>query len=462
VPANTAQEGPARIVSYSGGNSARNFTLGQDKFSYVFMNRSSATNANGQPALSTLDTDKRLQATEQHVVVTFDPVNGRRIYVNGKYTGDVDPAVGGGLQDWDDTFAFVLGNEVSGGHLWQGKLRLVAIHNRALTQEQITRNFEAGVGQKFYLLFGIGDLIGVPQSYVLFEVSQFDNYSYLFNRPTFISLDPQAKPASIALQGMRLGINGKEVKVGQAYRNLATVIGGSGYQASGQVLSSLGTVIASEKGAGADEFFLSFEKLGEHTNVVTEAASLTPLAPAVGAPASDIGLRIFDEVNAAMAAVTGVSTSNTNIKSTYTTIKQQLPTVENIEGFLSAHQVAVAQLAIDYCNELVEDASLRGSYFGSGFNFNADVATAFGAGDSSQKNQIVDALVNKMVGSSLSTQPTRDEVKGELIGPAAVNSNNLFDRLTASCPAGCDAVRTRTIVKSMCTAVLGSGSLLLQ
>lgn len=462
VPANTAQEGPARIVSYSGGNSARNFTLGQDKFSYVFMNRSSATSADGQPSLSTLDTDKRLQATEQHAVVTFDPVNGRRIYVNGKYTGDVDPAVGGGLQDWDDTFAFVLGNEVSGGHLWQGKLRLVAIHNRALSQEQITRNFEAGVGQKFYLLFGIGDLIGVPQSYVLFEVSQFDNYSYLFNRPTFISLDPQAKPASIALQGMRLGINGKEVKVGQAYRNLATVIGGSGYQASGQILSSLGTVIASEKGSDADEFFLSFEKLGEHTNVVTEAAPLTPLPPAVGAPASDIGLRIFDEVNAAMAAVTGVSTVNTNIRSTYTTIKQQLPTVENIEGFLSAHQVAVAQLAIDYCNELVEDASLRGSFFGGGFNFNADVATAFGAGDSSQKNQIVDALVNKMVGSSLSTQPTRDEVKGELIGPAAVNSNNLFDRLTASCPTGCDAVRTRTIVKSMCTAVLGSGSLLLQ
>jgi hypothetical protein len=461
VPANTAQEGPARIVSYSGGASARNFTLGQDKFSYVFMNRSSDTSADGQPALSTLADDKRVQASEQHVVLTFDPVNGRRIYVNGKYTGDMDTSGGGGLQDWDDTFAFVLGNEVSGGRLWQGKLRLVAIHNRALSQEQITRNFEAGVGQKFYMLFSIGDLIAVPQSYILFEVSQFDNYSYLFNRPTFISLDPNAAPAAIALQGMRLGINGKEVDVGQAYRNLSTVIGGDSYQASGQLLSTLGTVIASEKGASADEFFLTFEKLGEHAHVVTEPAPLTPLPPATLTPAADIGLRTFDEVNATMAAITGVSTTNSTVKDTFSTIKQQLPTVENINGFLSAHQMAVAQLAIGYCDQLVEDTTLRSSFFG-GFNFNADVATAFGSGDSAQKNQIVDALMSNMIGSGLNNGPTQAEIKAELIGPAATNANNLYDRLTAACPSGCDATRARTIVKAMCASTLGSGAMLLQ
>ncbi len=461
VPANTTQEGPARIVSYSGGASARNFTLGQDEFSYVFQNRSSATSGNGLPALATLDGDKRLQASEQHVVLTFDPVNGRRIYVNGKYTGDMDPASGGGLQDWDDTFAFVLGNEVSGGKLWQGKLRLVAIHNRALNQEQITRNFEAGVGQKFYMLFAIGDLIGVPQSYILFEVSQFDNYSYLFNRPTFINLDSTVQPAAVALQRMRLGINGKEASVGQAYRNLSTVIGGSGYQTSGQPLSTLGTVIASEKGASADEFFLTFEKLGSHNNAVTEPASLTPLAPAVLPAAADIGLRTFDEVNATMSVITGVSTTNTAVKSTYATIKQQLPAVETINGFLSAQQMAVAQLAIAYCDQLVEDATLRGNFFG-GFNFSADVATAFGAGDSTQKNQIIAALMTKALGSSLSNTPTQSELKTELIGPAAANPNNLFDRLTAACPSGCDATRTRTIVKAMCAATLGSGAMLLQ
>jgi hypothetical protein len=278
----------------------------------------------------------------------------------------------------------------------------------------------------------------------------------------FISLDPSVKPGDIPLKGMRLGINGKEAHVGQAYQNLDTTIGGSAYQSNGQLLSSLGTVIASEKGADADEFFLTFETLAGHSNVVIDAAPLTPLPPAIGAPVADIGLRIFDEVNATMAEVTGVSTASANIKTTFDTIKQQLPTVENIQGFLSAHQVAVAQLAIDYCNELVEDPTLRSNFFGGGIDFNADVATAFGSGDSVQKNQIVDALLNNVVGSSLSSQPSQSEIKNELIGPAASNSNNLFDRLTAACPAGCDAVRTRTIVKAMCTAVLGSSAMLLQ
>ena len=62
--------------------------------------------------MSTDDDDERLQASLQHVVMTFDPVNGRRIYVNGEFTGDMDSAGGGTLGEWDNSFAFVLGNEV--------------------------------------------------------------------------------------------------------------------------------------------------------------------------------------------------------------------------------------------------------------------------------------------------------------------------------------------------------------
>ena len=146
-------------------------------------------------------------------------------------------------------FAFVLGNEVSGDRQWQGMLRMVAIHNRVLTPEQIARNFAAGVGEKFFLLFSVAEHTGVPDSYILFEVSQFDNYSYLFNQPTFISLDPTAAPDNIPLAGMRIGINGKEAAVGQAYVNLDTLISSADYTPQGQRLSDLGTVIALEEGA---------------------------------------------------------------------------------------------------------------------------------------------------------------------------------------------------------------------
>jgi len=465
VPSNVTQE-DSRIVSYSAGTAARNFTLGQTLYNYDFMHRSSTTDADGQPALSTADADEDLQATLQHVVITYDPANGRRIYVNGVFTDDLDPVPGGTLAAWDDSFAFVLGNEVSGDRLWQGKLRLVAVHNRALALDQIIQNFEAGVGEKFFLLFSVSDLTNVPQSFIMFEVSQFDNNSYLFNSPTFINLDPNAQPGSIPLRAMRIGINGQQAKVGQAYRNLDTTIGGAQYTPAGQLLSNLGTIIALEKGPSSDEFFLTFEVIGTNSNVVTEPAPLQPAPPPDLAPAADLGLRTFDEINATMSEVTAVSPTHADVKTTFATIKQQLPTVESIEGFLSAHQMAISQLAIEYCSAMVEDSTLRSNFFGT-FGFNSDVATAFGVGDSPQKNQILNALYDNMVGirgaaaTDLTTAPTRPELKAELIGPSGTNSS-LFDRLTVGCPSGCDSVRTRSIVKALCAATMGSAALLLQ
>lgn len=450
VPANVTQEGPARIISYSAGTAARNFTLGQTRYNYDFLHRSGTTDGNGEPALSTADADERLQATQQHVVVTFDPANGRRIYVNGIYSGDLDPVSGGTLADWDDTYALVLGNEVSGNRPWQGKVRLLAIHNRALTTGQIVQNFEAGVGEKFYLLFGVSHLTDIPQSYVFFEVSQFDSYSYLFNRPTFISLDPTAQPDGLAIQALRIGINGREATVGQAYRNLDTTVTNTTYTPNGQVLSELGTIIALEQGVGSDEFFLSFERIGMHTNVVTEPVPLAPGAPSDNAPVPDIGLRTFDEINASMAVMTGVDANTPAVAATYTTIRQQLPTAEDIEGFVSAHQVAISQLAIEYCNALVSDTVLRASYF-PGFNFGASAGSAFDT--QGERNLIITPLFGNMYGTGLTTHPDPAEVTTEL--------NALIARLT-SCGGGCAAERTATVVKAACAATLGNAAMLLQ
>ena len=75
------------------------------------------------------------------------------------------------------------------------------------------QNFDAGVGEKFFLLFSVTDLVNVPESYIVFEVSQFDSYSYLFNNPRYISLDSNVTPDGIPLTGMRIGVNGAEVNI---------------------------------------------------------------------------------------------------------------------------------------------------------------------------------------------------------------------------------------------------------
>ena len=458
VPANVTQEGPARIISYSAGDTNRNFTLGQTLYRYDFMHRSSTTDANGEPAHITADGDEDLQASEQHVVITFDPTNGRRTYVNGVFTDDVDATAPGTLNDWDDSYALVLGSEVSGSNAWEGKVRLLAIHNRALNASQIQQNFDAGVGEKYFLLFNVTDLVGLPQSYVMFEVSQFDNYSYMFRDPRFISLDETVTPGSIPLEGMRIGINGKEAAMGQAYTELVTTINDSEYTANGQSLSSIGTTIPLEKGAATDQFFLTFERLGSHTNVYTEPAVPLPAVPADSDPASRVGLRTFEEISASMSALTGVPRTNSAVDATYQVIKQQLPSSETINGFLSSHQVGVSQLAIEYCSEMVDDATLRSGFF-PGFNFTAD---ANSIPDATWETGVVDPIINNFLGQNIATQPLPADVRLELMILLTNTTDSNRPTGLARCGTSCSADRALVVTKAACASVLGSAAVLLQ
>ncbi len=449
APANVTQE-EARIVSYSGSTTTRNFMLGQTLYNYDFLNRADTTNANGEPALSTADADERLQATLQHVVITYHPADGRRIYVNGEYTGDMDEVEGGLLTDWDDSFALVVGNEVSGDRLWQGTIRLLAIHERVLSDEQIASNFEVGVGEKFFLLFAVGHLIDVPDSYVVFTVSQFDSYSYLFDRPFFISLAEGARPQDVPLEGMRIGINGREARVGQAWATLATTLREADYGDLGIPLSRQGTIIALEKGPQDDEFFLSFERIGDFENVFVYPEPPPPAAPADLEPQPRLGLRTFAEINATMSVLTGVATTQPDVAETYELVRRTLPVDPAVEGFASPQQMGVTQLAIEYCNALVEDGGLRAGYF-PGFDFGAPASAAFAS--SVDRNLLLDPLLERMLGTDIDTQPDYADVRTEL--------NALIDRLTA-CGGNCAADRTETVAKASCAAVLGSATMLLQ
>ena len=485
IPANVNQE-RATIVAYSGGSDERNMALGQTMYNYDFFQRSSTLAADGQPKLMTNNDDEDLQASLQHVVISYSREAGRRIYVNGVFTDDVDQEEKGDLLNWHSSYVLSFGNELSNNRAWDGILRMVAIHDRALTADQIQQNYLAEVGQKFQVPFSVSHVIGdgVPHSYVVFEVSQFDEYSYLFRNPRFINIDPDSpdyQPPQMSLKGMRIGMNNQILSVGQAYNNISIADLSDGYSPeTGKLLSRVDTVIQIQNGptgSNADELFLSFEQFAGKTRAFkeTDQTAIPPL-PTVAADnkPSDIGIRTFDEINASMANMTGIQNwqAVTDINRVFTTYRQQFPAVENIESFLSSHQMAIAQLAMSYCNELViRDEAGSPKYF-TGFVYSS-VLDAF---DSDiKRNQIIDPLLRNMLNASdvlsddvtnnLQSQPAVAAVRQEL---NLLMVGGISDGLVrpgmvpASCSGDTCVDRTRQIVKASCTAVLGSAAMLIQ
>jgi hypothetical protein len=452
APANVAQTA-AYIVSYSGSNTTRDATLGQDAMQYEGRARSSATDTNGAPPLMTTTASGAAQAALQHLVLTYDPVNGQKVYVNGVWSGDADPAKGGSLANWDSTFALVLGNETTGQRQWQGVIKFVAIHNRALTPAQIQQNFAAGVGEKYYLLFGVSSLSGVSQSYILFQASQYDNYSYLFYQPKFISLDPNAVvPANLQISGMRLGVNGVLAPAGQAYATLSASVGGANYTAvNGQLLSGLGTVVPVTLGPTSDLFFLSFDQLGSNVHAYVEpTVVVSPPAPD-NTPKPDFGVATFERVNNSLARITGVPITNPVVSALYSVSQQSLPAGPLISAFVPSQQTAMSQLANAYCGQLLATQSLRDTFFGGtglDASLNAGASGFFGASGSANRQLVINALVTNAVGNA--TPASASAVSGEV------------DSLLTRIPTLNAGATVSQATVAACTAVLGSAVVTLQ
>ncbi len=431
------------MVSYSGGDTTRNFTLGQTNQDYDFMLRSSNSDLNGMMQLQTPTAALLLQASLQHVVLTYDPVNGRQIYVNGVNANVPDAQKGGTISNWDNTFALVLGNETSGDRSWQGLIKFVAVHSRAMSAAQVLQNFNAGVGERYYMLFNVATVTGVSQAYVMFTVSQYDSYGYLFYQPTFISLDPTVKPTSIPVKGIRIGINGTIPKVGQAYIPLNTTVTAANYTAQGAVLSNIGTVIGLENGPLADQFFLQFDQLGSQTNVIVEPTPVAPPFP-LGPVVADVGVRTFAQVNSTLSALTGVPKTNAAVNTTYLAVQQQLPPAPTLESFSSANQVGIAQLAIQYCNVLVNTPAYASVVF-PGVTFSGSL---FPGGIGS----VTGALANRLLGSGLKSQPAASTVTTEL--------GNLINALCTTQACNTTA-RTQAVTAAACATAFGSADMLI-
>jgi hypothetical protein len=460
-PNNVAQT-EAYMMSYSGSDKTRNATLAQSAQGYEGRTRSSNTDTDGTPPLITAQAENLAQAALQHVVLTYDPVNGQTLYVNGTVAPDKDPSPGGSLASWDSTFALALGSEVTGKEQWTGTIKFAAIHSRALTASQVLQNFNAGVGQQYFLLFDVSSLSGIPQTYIEITASQYDTYSYLFTNPTFISLNPTAAPAGINIAGMRIGINGNIPTSGQSYSTLNVTVGPPSYTSTGgQVLSTVGDIVAVDQGPATDMFFLSFDQFGTFAHTFVEPtyqATATP--PCTTACPPDMGIATFERVYHTMSNVTGVPITNMAVATAYQTLQQAMPSAPQIAAFLPSHQTAISQMAGAYCAQLVGTPSTFNTFFaGSGLaalnqNLTASASSYFGvtgSGNPTNLNSVVGPLVNAIVGPVAYPQAAAG-MTAEL--------NALLLRIPSLNTTSTETVSQATI--AACSAALGSAAATVQ
>lgn len=139
-PDNLSQTGPARIVSMSADPVQRNFTIGQSGNDLAIRLRTSKTDANGIPELDTKE--HVLSENKTHILTTYDG-NVKKLYINGKLHSE-SQELAGDFNTWGN-YPLVIGNELTGDRTWLGKVYMVAIYGKPLSDEEAIRNYQAGI-----------------------------------------------------------------------------------------------------------------------------------------------------------------------------------------------------------------------------------------------------------------------------------------------------------------------------
>lgn len=139
-PTNTKQAGPARIVTLSDGTSNRNFTIGQDGDKYQVRFRTTKTDANGLPGLTSPNGSVKTRLS--HLVFTRAVDGTTSVFLDGRLASKGTSK--GTLDDWDERYQLAIGDETSGGRGWSGTLYRVAMFDRALSPSEIRSAFNAG------------------------------------------------------------------------------------------------------------------------------------------------------------------------------------------------------------------------------------------------------------------------------------------------------------------------------
>lgn len=129
---------PARIMTYSDGNSYRNFMFGHGGDGYAgpevavrLRTTGTVDDDNGMPNITATND---MVETLSHYVVTFDGETVR-VYRDGVLQHTEQRS--GALSNWDSAYALVLGNETTRERGWLGELHRVSIFDKALAETEI-------------------------------------------------------------------------------------------------------------------------------------------------------------------------------------------------------------------------------------------------------------------------------------------------------------------------------------
>ncbi len=180
-PTNATQTGPSHIAGLPTGTTSRNALLGQSGSTYDGRIRTSSTGTGG----TSLVTSSGVVTTNlTHVIYTRNASGATRIYVNGTQVST--GTVSGTFSNWSSTARFSIANETGGARPWLGELHLVAVYNRALTQSEVTQNFNAGGNPAAAIAKAEFQAPGgnLPRDYYLHQ-----NYPNPFNPQTTIRYD---------------------------------------------------------------------------------------------------------------------------------------------------------------------------------------------------------------------------------------------------------------------------------
>lgn len=420
IPDDTAQDGPARMVSYSQDTQVRNFTMGQNAIYYVLRNRSAGTGANGTPELEAQD--PQVNTTLTHVAMTFDAASGRKIYINGQLALEENTP---DTLDWLDDQILVIGNEVTNDRLWKGVFRLVAIHDKALTSAEVAQNFDAGAGTFVTLAFDVSAAVGAPAR-IEMQVAPLDGASYVFAKPVLIS-----DVTGVPVKNIRIAVNDSVPVAAQVFRRIDTTVLQSGVE-----LSPLGAVIPAEMGPDLDQFHLEFEVLGDQLGLAEQIAPAAPPPALPDTPEPELGVRTFSQINDTMSNLTGIDASAGAVSNRYVELRDSLPATSDLLSFAAAQQVAIQRLATTYCGEIVNNSGRCDSFFGN---------CTIGA---NTKDQVADTLFDRFIGDNIANQPDRPGVTTEVV--------RMIDDL--GCVNGCSGAVAAIALQASCAAVLSSGA----